>query len=87
MQFYVYILCSETTNQIYIGQTNNLKKRLYEHNNPDYHGTLHTKRRKGPWKVAHHETYSTRQEAMAKEKWLKSGVGRRWIKNLLDNTN
>ena len=34
--------------EIYIGQTSDLNRRLAQHNDPDYRGTLHTKRHVGP---------------------------------------
>ena len=80
MPFYTYILQSESTGQIYIGQTNDLDRRLLEHNDPDFKGTYHTKRRIGPWSIIYFEEYSSRSEAMCREKELKSGKGRRWIK-------
>jgi putative endonuclease len=78
--FFVYILQSQTTGHIYIGQTSDLKRRLQEHNNPDFKGTLHTKRRKGPWNIIYSEIFDTRSQAMKKEIYLKSGMGRKWIK-------
>ncbi len=78
----VYIIVNPE-GKTYIGQTNNLERRLKEHNNPDYRGTLYTKRIKGPWKLLYFEGYSTRGEAMKREKELKSGKGRKWIKEVL----
>ena len=37
-----------------------------------------------PWKVIYHEEFPTRAEAMQKEKWLKSGAGRKELKKILD---
>jgi putative endonuclease len=69
--FYVYIIYSEKVKKKYIGQTDNLDWRILEHDN----GTLggYTKN-KAPWKLIHHELYSTRSEAMVREKYLKTGV-------------
>jgi predicted GIY-YIG superfamily endonuclease len=36
--FWVYVLMSKTTGDIYIGQTNDLEARLQEHNDPDFRG-------------------------------------------------
>ena len=80
----VYIIVNPE-GKTYIGQTNNLERRLKEHNNPNYRGTLYTKRIKGPWKLLYFEGYSTRGEAMKREKELKSGKGRKWIKEVLLN--
>ncbi|HOE64202.1 MAG TPA: GIY-YIG nuclease family protein [Candidatus Sumerlaeota bacterium] len=81
MPFSVYIIQSESTSEIYIGQTSNLERRIAQHNDPDFKGTLHTKRRKGPWWLLYHEEFPARYMAMKREKELKSGKGRQWIKN------
>ena len=80
MVFYVYIL-RNPDGHTYVGQTNNIERRLDEHNDPSYHGTLHTKRYKLPWTLVHCEQFNTRSEAMKREFELKTGKGRDWIKN------
>lgn len=85
MKYYVYILQSESTHKTYVGQTNNLERRLKQHNDPQYHGTQHTKRNQGPWKLVHTEEFDSRQESMQREKHLKSGQGREWIKQHVFN--
>jgi len=80
--FYVYVLQSKTTGKTYIGQTNDINKRLAEHNDQLNRFTLHTKRHSGPWELAYEEQYSTRAEAVVREKWLKSGSGRRFLKRI-----
>jgi len=82
--FWVYILVSESSGQTYVGQTENLQRRLTEHNDPGNRRTLHTKRRPGPWRLLHSEQFSSRGEAMKRERELKTGKGRDWIRqNLL----
>ncbi|MCP4638913.1 MAG: GIY-YIG nuclease family protein [bacterium] len=76
MAYCVYILRSESTGKTYVDQTNDLKRRLAQHNDPDCRLTLHAKRHKGPWGLLHSEEYATRTEAMRYEKQLKSGQGR-----------
>ncbi len=79
-EFYVYALFSSKFNKIYIGQTNNLKKRLYEHNN----GLLSTYTKKfKPWEIIYSEVFSTRSEAIKREKQLKSQKGREFIWNII----
>jgi len=86
MKYFVYIL-QNPKGKLYIGQTNNLKRRLEEHNNPHYIKSYYTKRIKGPWKLIYNEEYKTRSESVLREKYLKSGTGRRWIKrNVLSNS-
>ena len=72
MAFYVYIIQSQKDDSLYVGHTNNLEKRLSQHNNPD--GKSYTAKR-GPWKLKHKEVFSTRSEAMQREKFLKSHAG------------
>lgn len=75
--FHVYVLRSESTGGLYIGQTSDLVRRVAQHNDPSDHLTLHTKRRKGPWMLIHSEVFENRSEAMRREHALKSGqVGR-----------
>ena len=80
MEYIVYILQSKSTGKTYIGQTSDIERRLRQHNDPEYTFTLYTKRNKGPWKLIHTEVYATRPEAMKREKKLKSGWGREWIR-------
>ncbi|HEY6969536.1 MAG TPA: GIY-YIG nuclease family protein [Candidatus Angelobacter sp.] len=79
MAYFVYVLRSESSGKIYIGHTEDLQKRLRQHNDPSCRLTLHTKRNPGPWKLVHSEEFATRAEAMARERALKSGQGRQWI--------
>jgi len=78
--YFVYILQSESTAKTYVGQTNELERRVAQHNDADFRLTLYTKRNKGPWRLVHSEQYGTRKEAVRREKFLKSGQGREWIR-------
>jgi len=78
--FFVYIIESFATGKRYIGQTNELESRLAEHNNPGHNPMKYTSKQAGPWKLIHHEEHTNRSEAMKRERWLKSGIGRQWIK-------
>ena len=77
--FTVYVLRSCTTFRLYIGQTSDLSRRLEEHQQ----GMARYTRNRGPWQLVHQEEYATRSEAMLRERFLKSGVGRAWLKQLL----
>lgn len=80
----VYVIKSETTGKIYIGQTNNIDRRLKRHN-----GLLPTKAKSytnknlGPWELVFKENYSTRSEALKREKFLKSHVGRDYLRSIM----
>jgi len=73
--FYVYVLRSHKNGYRYIGQTNNLERRLREHNE----GLTKSIKFQLPFAVEFTEEYSTRVEAVRREKFLKSGQGREWL--------
>lgn len=80
--FYTYILINELSGKIYIGQTNNLEKRVAQHNNSKfslYGKNAYTKLNKGTWKLIYSENFETRGEAMKREEELKSSRGRNFI--------
>ncbi len=75
-KFWVYVIkCSNDSN--YIGQTNNLRKRWDEHKSGT--GADWTKKYK-PQYMMYWEECNSREEAVNREKWLKTGFGRKWIK-------
>jgi len=77
--YYVYLLISEKDNSWYIGYTSNLKERIMQHNSGK---TISTKR-KLPWRILYYEVSFNIEDAIAREKYLKSGIGRRYLKNRL----
>ena len=79
-EFVVYILYSEKFNKNYTGFTSNLIERFKSHNVLGTKG--HTLKFR-PWSVIHVEFFSSKAEAMKREKYLKSGIGREFIKNLI----
>ncbi|MFZ5908125.1 MAG: GIY-YIG nuclease family protein [Nitrospirota bacterium] len=83
MSCVVYILKSESTSQYYIGHTDDIVRRMSQHNDADYQGSRHTKRNKGPWACVYTERYMTRSEAMQREKELKAKKSRKYIEYLL----
>ena len=77
--FHVYVLVSELSDKRYVGHTDDLDRRIAEHNDPSHNPRKYTSRNPGPWRLVHSESFETRSEAMKREKWLKSGVGRAWL--------
>jgi putative endonuclease len=77
--FTVYILYSQTHNKHYTGFTSDFEARLNSHN---LFGKKDWATRYRPWNVIHTETSENKAEAMRREKWFKSGVGREFIKLL-----
>ncbi len=76
MVFTVYILYSAAFDKIYTGYTSNLEERFLSHNELGTKGWTIKFR---PWKIVHTEFFERKEEAIKKEKYLKSGVGREWI--------
>ncbi|MFA7662330.1 MAG: GIY-YIG nuclease family protein [Patescibacteria group bacterium] len=70
--YFVYILKSEKTARHYIGCTNNLERRLFEHNNGT--GCLTTKIGR-PWQLVCYRNFLEKEEAYAHEKLVKSYKG------------
>jgi len=74
--FFVYaVKCNDDS--IYIGQTDDLARRWAEHKKGQGADWLKTHK---PIRIVHYEEYSTREEAVAREKELKTTKGRRWLK-------
>ncbi|HKL08394.1 MAG TPA: GIY-YIG nuclease family protein [Bacteroidales bacterium] len=78
--FFVYIIKSQTDGRLYKGFTNNLERRLKEHN----FGKNKTTAPYKPWILVYKETYQTRIEARDREKYFKSGAGREFLKQTLN---
>jgi len=71
MMYYVYILKSLKDNKLYIGQTSNLKGRIYRHNA----GKVKSTKSRKPLKIVYREIFSTRSEAIRRESYIKSLKG------------
>jgi len=83
MSYFVYVIKSQLSDKIYIGQTNNLKLRLQRHNcEIKSRKNCYTHKNKGPWVVIYKEEYLTRTESIKREAELKSFKGREFIKNM-----
>ena len=75
MNFYVYILFSETLNQYYTGSTQDLNKRVNDHNNG---WSKHTS--KGiPWVLLYSLIFESRTEALQKENTIKKRGAKRFL--------
>ncbi len=74
--FYVYVIHSKKDGRLYVGMTIDVKKRLNEHNKGK------TKSTKGyrPWELIKVEEFDTRLDARKREKYLKGGSGKEWLK-------
>ena len=77
MFFYTYVLISLVDNKLYIGWTNDLKNRFAEHNN----GKTGSTKVRRPFKLVYYEACLSKEKAIAREKTLKTGFGRKYIKD------
>lgn len=75
--FYVYVLKSEKDDNLYIGFTRDLRRRIGEHDNGD---SVSTKSRR-PLTLIYYEACLNQKDAMRREKYLKSTYGHRYLKN------
>lgn len=73
--FVVYILKSKKDNGWYIGYSADLPQRISQHNN----GECKSTRARRPLQVIYVEGYLDKRDALGREKFLKSGAGRRFL--------
>ena len=76
---YVYVLRSVTDAGLYIGYSTNLRRRFAQHNEGSAFATSH----RGPGKLIYYEAYIEQPDALARERYLKSGGGRKFLKSQL----
>jgi len=77
---YVYVI-QNPKGILYKGYTTNLAVRLEQHNSNDgFHSYTN---KKGPWTLVYKEDFQTKQEAIEREKFLKTGKGREYLKNII----
>jgi len=81
--YWVYVLVNKQVGKRYIGHTSDLQRRLNEHNGSSENNKRFTGKGLGQWELVYSEEYETRSEAMKKEKWLKSGIGRQWLDGII----
>ena len=74
--FYVYALESLKNKKLYFGYTEDLKKRLKEHNS----GETFSTKPYIPWKVIYYEACIKKEDAIRREKYLKTTQGKKMLK-------
>ena len=77
--FFVYAISSLTRDYIYVGLTNNTSRRILQHQG----GQNKTTRPYRPFRLILTEGFETRIEARCREKYLKSGIGKEFLKALI----
>ncbi|HVM73766.1 MAG TPA: GIY-YIG nuclease family protein [Candidatus Paceibacterota bacterium] len=75
----VYVLENTKDKTWYIGQTDDLKRRLHQHNTKTG-GRTTAMRENGSWKLIYAEAYIDKRDAVGREKFLKGGSGRAYLK-------
>jgi len=80
--YWVYIIRSLKDNKHYIGYTNNLERRLQDHNR----GKSESVKYRGEFALVHREEYLTKLEAVRREKQIKSYKGGEAFKRLISNS-
>ena len=77
--YYVYVIQSKKDNQFYTGFTRDLQNRVQEHNT----GRVPSTKERGPFELIYYEACLNEQDGLAREKYLKSGMGKRYLRNRL----
>ena len=79
MPFILYILYSASLDIFYVGHTNNLERRLPEHNS----GQTKSTRAGKPWTLVYTKGFKTKKEAYAEERRIKKMKSRKYIEQLI----
>jgi len=82
MKFTVYIIFSITKNNFYVGYTSDiLEERIRKHNtnHKGFTGGI------GDWELKYSEIYSTKEEAIRREKQIKNWKSKRMIEKLIQS--
>ncbi|MBI4686414.1 MAG: GIY-YIG nuclease family protein [Nitrospirae bacterium] len=77
--YYIYVLKSEMDSNLYVGYSNNLKARIDLHNK----GRVTSTKNRRPLKLIYYEACHNQNDALKREKYLKTTYGKRYIKNRL----
>ncbi|MBM3251704.1 MAG: GIY-YIG nuclease family protein [Candidatus Omnitrophica bacterium] len=77
--YYVYLLQSKKDRLFYTGFTTDLNRRVNEHNSECQFST----KDRGPFELIYYEWCLSKEDAIAREKYLKSGQGKRYLRNRL----
>lgn len=75
----LYVIKSISKNYRYIGITNNLDRRLKQHNTGNNKNTKYYR----PFNLIHFEKFPNHKEARKREIFLKCGLGRKFLDNLI----
>jgi putative endonuclease len=79
-KYFVYIIYNSKHDKYYIGQTNNIERRVAEHN--DKSENKYTSKYLGGWKIVYKEEFDNRKEAIVRKKFLKKQKNKEFYKKL-----
>ena len=79
--FYIYVLISEKDKELNVGFTKELKKRFDEHEKGLVASTAHRR----SLKLVYYEACLNKNDVIAREKYFKTGFGRRFLRNRIEN--
>lgn len=77
--FYTYVMRSLRDGYWYTGATEDLRKRFKPHNE----SRVSITKSRGPFEIIYYEACKNKSDVFAREKYLKSGPGKRYLKNRL----
>jgi putative endonuclease len=77
--YYVYVLQSLADHKLYVGQTHDLKRRIEKHNR----GSVPSTSNRRPLRLIYYEASMNKDDAVRRERYLKTSWGKRFIKNRL----
>ena len=77
--WYTYLLKSKKDKRWYTGCTDDLRKRFKQHNNNKVPST----KGRGPFDLIYYEASLNKKDAFTREKYLKTGMGKRYLRNRL----
>jgi len=78
--YYVYVLLSRVDSQFYTGATADLKTRLKQHNE----GMVSSTTKKRPLELTYYQACICQEDALGREKYLKTGMPKRYLRNRLE---
>ena len=82
LQYCVYVLLSMHDNGLYIGYTTDLQRRLTEH----FHGESKATAPRRPFRLIFCENFFSKDDALRRERYLKTTAGRKGLKLILRET-
>jgi len=78
--YYTYVLLSKKDGNFYVGYCNNLHRRLLQHKNGEVNATCN----RLPIRLIYYECCLSKYDALHRENFLKSGLGKRYLNKRLN---